>query len=408
MKKLLSFLLIAILLLVVCACGDTNDTATEQAPSKTYTATEDDIAKLDALYANRDAYHGNLHDHSDSGDPDNDPWKTADGKFPLYMWPNFLGDKDLDFVALVDHRQSNHMRLDAWDETMFMGATETGHRRADSTGEIDAMHYNILLNDPDKLDSILSTFPKFNCTGKGQFKIYSNNPLTEEEFSQLVSMVQEAGGNIVHVHPCWGTDEDESHYMTSENPLDYFLGEYTGFEVLCSYSVGNKVENNLSYEYNAASYEMWVTLLNMGKHLYAFAGSDSHKQTHTTSASTVYAEERLNDSYLKHIVKGDFTAGPVGIRMCVGDAVMGGHTDFTGKRLVISVGDFQSQAYRAKHQYRIDVYNENGLVFSQEFDSAKPAYFAMDAEDCKYYRADVYDVTDDYIFAVGNPIWNEP
>ena len=27
--------------------------------------------------------------------------------------------------------------------------------------------------------------------------------------------------------------------------------------------------------------------------------------------------------------------------------------------------------------------------------------------DCQYYRANIHDVTDDYIFAVGNPIWNK-
>ena len=113
------------------------------------------------------------------------------------MWTNFLAEKDLDFVALVDHRQSNHMRREEWDETMFMGATETGHRRLDSNGEIDAMHYNILLNDPDELDRILSTFDKFNHTGEGHFKINSSNPLTEEEFSQLVEMVREAGGEVL-------------------------------------------------------------------------------------------------------------------------------------------------------------------------------------------------------------------
>lgn len=404
MKKTIARILASLTLLSLAACSAN----TEGKANCNTTATEADIALLNSLYKGRDAYHGNLHDHSDSGDPENDPWKTADGKYRIELWPNFLVEKDLDFVALVDHRQSNHMRLDAWDETMFMGATETGHRRLDSNNEIDAMHYNILLNDPDVLDSILSNFNKFNCTGNGHFKIYSSNPLTEEEFSQLVALVREAGGIIVHVHPCWGTDEDESHYMTSENPMDYVLGEYTGIEVLCSYSLGNTAENNISHPYNTAAYALWVELLNMGNHLYAFAGSDSHRMTHTTSASTVYAEERLNNSYLKHIVKGDFTAGPVGIRMAVGDAIMGSHTDFTGKRLVLSVGDFQSKEYKKDHQYRLDVYNENGLVFSQAFDSTETAYFAIDAENCKYYRADVYDVTDNYIFAVGNPIWNEP
>ena len=391
-KRFFAFFISSSLLFSLCACGaGSNDNVTKIKP----TANEDDIAQLEAAYKDRQAFHGNLHDHSDSGDPANDPWKTADGKYRIELWPNFLASADLDFVALVDHRQTNHMRLDAWDETMFMGATETGHRRLDTGNEIDAMHYNILMNDPDELDRILSNFDKFNCTGKGHFKIYSNNPLTEEEFSQLVGMIQDAGGIVVHVHPCY------EGYMSSEDPMDYVIGEYTGMEILCSYS------GNMSFEANADAYKLWVELLNMGQHIYAFAGSDSHRQTDTISTSTVYAEERLNDSYLKHIVKGDFTAGPVGIRMCIGDTVMGSHTTFSGKRLVIAVDDFQSKEYKSEHQYRLDLYNENGLVLSQEFDSKEAAYFAIDAEDCKYYRADIYDVTADYIFAIGNPIWNE-
>lgn len=391
-----------IALLPLYGCGK-EAPPTETEPKLNVSATDADIAQLEALYTGREAYHGNLHDHSDSGDPENDPWKTADGKYPLSVWPSYLIEKDLDFVALVDHRQTNHMRRTAWDKTAFIGGTETGHRRLDDTNTIDALHYNILLDDPDALDTILASFPKFNHTGKGQFKIYSNNPLTEDEFSQLVTMLQEAGGNIVHVHPCYIDAETGEGYMTSENIMDYVLGEYTGIEVLLGYQGGD-----MRSQYNIDAYNLWVELLNEGNHLYAFAGSDSHRSTDTQSASTVYAEERLGSSYLSHIVKGDFTAGPVGIRMAVGETVMGGHTVFAGKRLIISVDDFQSKEYHNNHQYRLDVYNEKGLVFSQEFDSTKTAYFAMDAEDCKYYRADVYDVTEDYILAIGNPIWNEP
>ena len=51
---------------------------------------------------------------------------------------------------------------------------------------------------------------------------------------------------------------------------------------------------------------------------------------------------------------------------------------------------------------------DNIIHVNEFFYENKTAYFAMDAEDCKYYRADVYDVTEDYILAIGNPIWNEP
>ena len=47
------------------------------------------------------------------------------------------------------------------------------------------------------------------------------------------------------------------------------------------------------------------------------------------------------------------------------------------------------------------------LILQADLQGSKDAYFAMDTTDCKYYRADIYDVTGDYIFAVGNPIWNE-
>ena len=357
-------------------------------------AAEGDIAALEALYAGRDAYHGNLHEHSDSGDPSVDPYKTADGRVPIAQWPQMLDELDLDFAALVDHRQSWHMRRDTWDETRFIGATETGHRRAGSDGVVDPMHYNILMTDVDKFEQIMASFPEFNYSN-GYFSIGEH--LSEEDISRLAQMIRDAGGIMVHVHPCY------VEYMSSDNLLDYTFGEYTGIEVLYGYR-----NQNMNADFNQRAYNTWTGLLNMGQHIYAFAGADTHEVTNTVSASTVYAQERLNSSYMEHIAAGDFTAGPVGIRMTVGDAVMGGHTDFTGKRLVVSVDDFQSFEYRADHQYQLRIYNENGLVISEEFDAAQTAYFAMDAQNCMYYRAEVYDLTEDYIVALGNPIWNEP
>ena len=356
-------------------------------------AAEGDIAALEALYAGREAYHGNLHEHSDSGDPTVDPFKTADGRVPIADWPQMLDELDLDFAALVDHRQSWHMRRETWDETRFIGATETGHRRAGSDGEVDPMHYNILMTDVDKFEQIMASFPEFNYSG-GYFSIEEH--LSEEDISRLAQMIRDAGGIMVHVHPCY------VEYMSSDNLLDYTFGEYTGLEVLYGYK-----NQNMNADFNQRAYNTWVGLLNMGQHIYAFAGADTHEVTNTVSASTVYAGQRLNSSYMEHIAAGDVTAGPVGIRMTVGDAVMGGHTDFTGKRLVVSVDDFQSQEYHADHQYQLRVYNENGLVLSEEFDAADAAYFAMDAQDCMYYRAEVYDLTEDYIVALGNPIWND-
>ena len=181
------------------------------------------------------------------------------------------------------------------------------------------------------------------------------------------------------------------------------MGDYTGFEVY----TGTSHSFTMAYERNMDAYNMWVKLLNLGKIVFATCGSDNHRYSDVNTLSVIYATERKADAWLEKIRAGNFTAGPVGIRMAIGDTCTGGQTDFAGKRLVIGVDDFHPQAVKADHQYRIDVYNENGLVFSQEFNNKEKAYFAIDTEECKYYRAVVYDVTEDYIYAVGNPIWNK-
>ena len=114
------------------------------------------------------------------------------------------------------------------------------------------------------------------------------------------------------------------------------------------------------------------------------------------------------DNISLHVKKGDFTAGPVGIRMSIGDTCTGGETDFAGKRLVISVGDFHSLECMPGHAYRIDVYSDQGLIVSQEIPGTGTSYMALDADDtAKFYRAEVYDITSEYQVAIGNPIWNE-
>jgi hypothetical protein len=94
--------------------------------------------------------------------------------------------------------------------------------------------------------------------------------------------------------------------------------------------------------------------------------------------------------------------------MCVGDTQMGGEVSFAGQRLVVSTGKIHTKTYNQEHTYRVDVYDDQGLVFSEEISGVENEYFAIDANpDAKYYRANVYDVTDDKIIAIGNPIWNK-
>ena len=362
------------------------------AKEETYAATKSDIARLKRLYKGREPLHGELHDHSGSGDPENDPWKTADGKVSIAVWPHNLKNLRVDFAALVDHRQSRHMRHEVWDNAIFIGGTETGHRRWINDVKY-AMHYNILMWDVEMFESFLASFPEFHYEN-GYFKL--KPPFEEDRFKVMCQAVMDSGAMLVHAHPA------HEGYLDAEDPEEYLLAEGAGLEVFCGYY------GNMSHPGNMKAYDIWVKLLNLGHRVIATSGSDSHRLSKTYSLATLYSPERDAKAYVKLVRDGDMTAGPAGIRMCIGDTCTGGYANFREQRLVIAVDDFHPLEQRRDHTYRLDVFNEQGLVCQQEFSCSKSFYFAMDAEKCRYYRANIYDVTDDYIFAVGNPIWNKP
>jgi len=105
---------------------------------------------------------------------------------------------------------------------------------------------------------------------------------------------------------------------------------------------------------------------------------------------------------------GNFTAGMAGIRMSIGDTVMGSQAteSYVGKRVVFSVGDFHTSLIENGHDYRVDLLTDEGIVFSQEIPSGETSYFAVDAQESKFYRVEVYDITDNLLISLGNPIWN--
>lgn len=350
-------------------------------------ATQADIALLERLYQGKNAYHGEMHDHSKSG------WKS-DGKELFIDWKNeIMPEKAIDFATIVDHKQSMHMRLPEWDDTMFIGGTEAGTMILSDKLEKGSMHYNMIFDDPEKQDQLVSEFAEYKFSGgdKGTFVYPRFEP---DRFRKVVKRIRELGGFFVHVHPKYRS------YMHSKDPEGYLFGEKTGLEVMTGHG------GNMTRKENMDAYRLWVDLINLGHVVYATSGSDSHRRSTTCSLATVYSEKRSAHTYLEYFREGNITAGPVGIRIAVGDTCTGGTTDFAGKRLVVSVGDFHCQERKPDHQYRVDVYNEKGLVFSQAFDNSKTAYFAINADNCRYYRANVYDVTEGYLFAIGNPVWN--
>ena len=85
---------------------------------------------------------------------------------------------------------------------------------------------------------------------------------------------------------------------------------------------------------------------------------------------------------------------------------MGGKCDFSGKRLVLSVKDFHKSVKNPEHTYSVKLLSDSGTVFEQEISCTEPAYFAIDTDNVRFYRAEVFDTTANLRIAIGNPIWN--
>lgn len=341
-----------------------------------------DKADLLRFYKRCRVYHGELHDHSDSGG-------TSDGKCPIEEWPAKMRALHMDFAAILDHKQVRHMYQPAWRDGLFIPGTEPGTTITDSTAEVPKLHYNILLPKRGDLAKLLAEFPEYAFTGgvEGHF-IYPT--FTRERFCELIDAVKARGGLFVHPHP--------KQKMQSTDPLDYWFRDETAIEVFYEYMTGEHTEQN---------YALWCELLAKGKRLWASAGCDLHIEPHDTALTTLYAERYSATAYLPRLAAGDFTCGPVGIRMCLGTAKTGGQCKFDGRRLVVCVGDFHVSVKDTTHTYRADVLNDRGVAFSAPVRPDETTWLAYDADaTCAFYRVEVFDVTRDLRIAVGNPIWN--
>ena len=342
---------------------------------------KEEKSHLLSLYAGCRVFHGELHDHSDSGG-------TSDGKCPLDEWPEKMRALHMDFAAILDHKQIRHMYQSVWEDGLFIPGTEPGTHITDSAAEEKAMHYNILLPCRGDLEPLLERFPEYQFSGgtEGHFK-YPD--FTRARFGELIDAIRERGGLFVHPHP--------RQLMRSNDPGDYWFRDGTGIEVFYI---------SMDSEETKADYALWVDLLAAGKRVWACAGCDLHSEPHDTALTTLYAESKSARSYLSHLSAGDFTCGPVGVRMAIGDTRTGGSCSFNGQKLTVCVGDFHISVSDPAHEYRADILNDRGAVLSGPVFPGKDNWFSLDAGDCAFYRAEVFDVTRGLRIAVGNPIWN--
>lgn len=345
--------------------------------------TQHDLELLNKIYDGRTLYQGELHDHANTGG-------TSDGAKSLEHWKGAMEALSMDFATILDHKQVRHMYLPEWDNSIFIGGTEPGARVFTDDGEkIGTMHYNMVFSDPKQLEGLLEEFPEYEFTGgpEGHFGYPS---FTKSRLGEIIDAVKRRGGFFVFPHP--------RQVSYGKNTADWWIRDEVGIEVTYI---------SLVYEGTQENYEVWRELLRMGKRMWVCAGGDLHECAHFWALTSIYAEEKDSAYYIKHLRNGDFTAGPIGIKMCVGETRMGGKCNFDGQRLVIEVGKFHQYVFNPEHKFRLDVWADDEIIHSQEISCEEPTYFAMDAQDCKFYRTEIYDVTRNLRLALGNPIWNE-
>ena len=349
-------------------------------------AYNEDAAHLESLYADRKPYHGELHDHGDTGG-------TSDGNLTLAQWTANLKKLDMDFAAIVDHKQLLHMDLADWDDTVFIGGTEPSTNISDSKATGKQMHYNMLFTSREAGEQVLKAFTefKFKEDENGEWHFSYPNFKTAR-FRELIQAVKDAGGMFVFVHP-----KDGKRFI-SEDPLDYWFADYTGLEVFYVSKTDSRTKNN---------YKLWTDLLALGKRLWATAGYDGHGVASTNTLTTIYSDSKTATGYLNYAKIGDFSTGGIGIRMAVGDTRMGSSTDFAGQRIVFSVADFHS-SLDLTHTYRVKLIAGDETVFEARIDPTMPFYYAQEAdENAPFYRVEVVDETTGILTAIGNPIWND-
>lgn len=353
---------------------------------------EEDKSLLDKLYEGRTLYQGELHDHAKTGG-------TSDGERPLSHWLGAMEPQQMDFAAILDHRQVRHMYQPEWDDSVFIGGTEPGasiYWDEEKTKKVGTLHYNMIFSDPKQLEALLDAFPEYEFTGgvEGHFKYPS---FTMERFGELVDKVKALGGFFVLPHPHPGVVSFGTKYGTWDD-----WGEIR--EEIAIEGIYISIDS----EATPYCYKVWRHLLQKGKRIWVSAGGDLHKCAHEYALTSVYAEEKKSASIISHLRVGDYTAGHVGIQMCIGDTPMGGLCAFDGQRLVVGVGKFHRFVKNPEHQYRLDVWQDESIVYSMPVSCTDPSYYAMDVDaETKYYRVEVFDVTRNLRIAIGNPIWNK-
>lgn len=354
-------------------------------PHKAWIPGSDELNRLDEFYAGRRAFYGDLHVHTKCGG-------TSDGNLDMALWPSHMDLKHVDFAVIVDHRQMRGYFLPEWNEERFVMGTEPGASVKELRDEHCAMsmvHYNMLFPHKYGLAMVLANFPEYNFRGDELTGKFGYPSFTPDRFRELTEYVQSIGGMMVHPHP--------KILLSSKDPLDYCFADHIYLETI----YGSPYS-----ETSVKDYELWTKLLDMGKHVYASGGSDTHSEVSNFAVSTFYTKERSGKAFFDQMHSGDFTVGYHGMKMLVGDSPMGSESPCRpGDVLLLRVGDPFLEHIKKDGCYELRVYSDRGLAFASVFDGRTPQTLALGTADRRFYRAEVADLACGVRVSIGNPVW---
>lgn len=345
-----------------------------------------DFSALDKLYAGRRRFYGDFHCHSNSGG-------TSDGKMPIENYVDGMKEKQLDFAAIVDHRQMRHFFLPCWDEKYLICGTEPGAvlKDLDKPAYAKKLDYTMIFPDKTGLMQVMERFPEFDFTGTPVDGAFTLCAMPKSLFMEISEYVYSIGGLMSHAHP--------RQMLYSADPLDYYFGDHVPLETV------HVAADNYATRQNR---QLWVRLLNMGKRVKTHGSSDSHGPVSNRGLTAVYAPKHFSTDIFNVIRSGDCTAGGVAIQMSIDDAPMGSVTDYApGKILYVRVEDFHPAHRKEDTVFCLKVYTDKGLAYAREFDCMEPQALALPVEKRSYYRVEITNESDNCPVALSNPIWLE-
>ena len=177
----------------------------------TSSLTQADVEHLQSFYANKNAYHGDIHDHANTGG-------TSDGRQTLTTWAEKMQELNTDFAFILDHKQTLHMDPEVtpeWEKACFIGGSEAATTVKDRPAGSNNFHYDMVFTDREAFESVLLAFPEFNyklyTTGDHAGEWHFGYPnFTAARLSELITAIREAGGffSIAHMSSSITIPED--------------------------------------------------------------------------------------------------------------------------------------------------------------------------------------------------------